>query len=522
MFTSRRGMLFVSFFLFLVLLFGGCTQTTEGPPEDSPESKQLVIRYDITVELDPAFYTLFEDQARIHQIYNVLMRYKPGTTEFEPELAERWEASEDGKTYTFYLRKGVQWHKGYGEFTAQDVEFSFNRVLDPATGSPGRNNLEAIKNIEVVDDYTIKITFDSASPDVLHTITPARAGPGYIVSKAAVEELGDEHRVHPIGTGPYMLREWLRDDRLVLEANPDYFEGPPNIDEIVFLEIPEDSVVEMALQQGDVDVWLKVEDGDVFTRFQKQEGFKTYAPLVTSLRGIEFNTRKKPLDDVRVRRAIAHLIDNEAFVQNICGGLGTPAVSHLSTLFAEIPDTTPGLPQYPYDPEEAKKLFAEAGVTDLGTFVYQSGSIWDDLFAYIQDEARKIDVKLELERVDGTTWVDLRSKGELTCSLFGQGPNPTINILLMGWKHSVAFPPGVNFAYYDAIDDLIKEAQEELDPVKRSQAYQNIQIKMMEDLPAIPIYHHTFGEITNDKVLNWYPRSTGSDYPLRLVDLASE
>lgn len=526
----RKKVVLLSILLVLALVF---SLTACAPPDvpdepdvpdvpdvpDEPEEKQLVIRYDMTVELDPAFYTLVEDHARIHQIYNALIQYGVDSLALEPDLAERWEVSEDGKTYTFFLRKGVKWHRDYGEFTAHDVEFSLNRIMDPAVNSPHTPTYsEAIESVQVVDDYTVEVTFVDDNPNHIHLLSTYHGG--YMVSKAAVEDLGEGFGENPVGTGPYMFKNWVKDDRLVLQAFPDYFEGKPPIDEVVFLEIPEITVAELALQRGEIDVLLKVQDGDLFKRFIDDPGFYTFAKGGQPVRGIQFDTRTPPLSDVRVRRAIAHLLDLELIVETICGGLGTAAVSHLSPMFDEIPDVTPGLPSYPYDPEKAKKLFEEAGVTNLGKAQITAGGIWPDLFAHLQDQLRNIGVTLEIEQLETATWRDMRSQGQLSMTLFGTGtapePNRTLNLFL----HSRSVPPGgLNISFYDEVDDLIDAARAERDPQKLSQIYQEIQVKLMEDLPQLPVYNYTFGQVVNNRVVGWNPGSFQANYRIDLVDV---
>ena len=169
---------------------------------------------------------------------------------------------------------------------------------------------------------------------------------------------------HPIGTGPYFVKEWIRDQSLILEANKDYFEGPPNIGEIEFREIPEVSVAQLALEAGDIDVLADIRDPEVFERAVENPDIRVIETPSTSIWGFSFNVQRAPYSDIRVRQAIAHMIDKEFIVGDLIAGLGVLAVSPLSPTFAHI-ESGVTLAEYSHDPDRAKVLFEEAGVSEL-------------------------------------------------------------------------------------------------------------------------------------------------------------
>ncbi|MGD9360212.1 MAG: ABC transporter substrate-binding protein, partial [Desulfobacterales bacterium] len=159
--------------------------------------------------LDPHFATKIGEYPVVTMIYEALLRHPPGQIDIEkiqPSLAERWEVAEDKLTWTFHLRKGVRWHGGYGEFTAEDVKFSLGRVMDPDIGSPARKRLPAMESITIVDPYTIQIKTQKILPDLPALLVNEM--PGYVMCKKAVQKLGKDIKYQPIGTGPFMFSSY--------------------------------------------------------------------------------------------------------------------------------------------------------------------------------------------------------------------------------------------------------------------------------------------------------------------------
>src|SRR5690625_3524236 len=186
--------------------------------------------------LDPHFATTFGEYPIVKAMFNGLVDLPAGTTDMEniePDLAESWSVSDDGTVWTFHLRQGVQWHHGYGEFTASDVVYSFNRMKSEEVGSPWRSEVTNIKDVRALDPYTVEIELHSADPFMLLRLVGYHSG--FIVSEAAVEALGDDHRYRPIGTGPFMIQEYTPRRNVILTANKDYYKGEPKLDGIEFI-----------------------------------------------------------------------------------------------------------------------------------------------------------------------------------------------------------------------------------------------------------------------------------------------
>ena len=205
-------------------------------------------------QLDPHVSTKSEDKILFPWIFNGLVCFKPGSAdlkEIQPDLAESWTTSEDGLTWTFKLRKGVQFHAGYGELTAEDVVFSLQRAGDKDISTAYKNYVD-FASVTAPDKYTVVITLAKPIPSLLGMVTNYHGG--YILSKKAVEQLREEVKTHPIGTGPFAFSEYQSKRQVTLVANKDYFRGAPKIDKIIYRYLPDESSRELAFKNGELDL----------------------------------------------------------------------------------------------------------------------------------------------------------------------------------------------------------------------------------------------------------------------------
>src|SRR5690554_296142 len=222
-------------------------------------SKRLTIRIgaDISI-LDPARIFQIENQSVAANVYNGLVKYDQATNEIVPDLAESWDISDDAKVYTFKLRKGVQWHKGHGAFTSDDVKFSYDRVLNPDTGSAHRGQVAGIiDSVETPDESTVRFVLSGTNAEFLHKVTAFNHG--WIVSRKAVTEMGDKYNLNPIGTGPFVFEQWISGSEVRLSANPDYFEAAPKTAELLFRLIRDETAAAIALERKEIDIFFAMQ-----------------------------------------------------------------------------------------------------------------------------------------------------------------------------------------------------------------------------------------------------------------------
>lgn len=310
-----------------------------------------------SVKLDPALVTDGESAKVMNNIYDNLVRYKPGSTDVEPALAESWKVSEDGKVWTFYLRKNVKFHDGT-PFNAEAVKFNIERQLPPkATKDMAYADFTygMIEKVEVVDDYTVKITLKYPYAPFLANLAMGLSAP--MISPTAAKKYGENYSQNPVGTGPFMFVKWDKEQQIVLKANKSYWGGAPKVDRVIFKVVKENAVRANELLAGSVDMIDGVDPNDV-PRLQKDSNVTILTAPGMNINYLGLRTDKKPFDDPRIRQAISMAINREAIVKSLYQDKAILANGPLPpNLFGYVKDLKP----YPYDPEKAKALLKEAG-----------------------------------------------------------------------------------------------------------------------------------------------------------------
>jgi len=470
-----------------LLVFGVVSLAAAGCSKAPQVSRDLTVRLpEFGTGYDPAQLGIIMDFPIANNIFNALLKFKPGTTELEPDLAVAMpEVSADHLTYTFKLRQGVKWHKGYGELTSEDVKFTFERIKDPATKAKNASQYAVISSIETPDKYTV--VFHLSRPDPTFLTKLANLRQGFIVCKAAVQAEGADYNRNPIGTGPFVMDHWTDKTEVVLTANKDYFEGAPWLEKITFLPIADDSVAAMSLQKGETDIDIYISSPDTVAKLKSDPNITVSQLPTPGGDMLAFNTRVKPFNDVRVRQAVAYAINIDEFIDKVLGGLGVRGYGPLGEGMLGF---TKDVPQYPYDPAKAKELLAEAGYPNGFSFQITLPGVDAFTIPYtaIQGYLKAVGIDMQLNLVDSGAWVAAMSSGNLAASDLGFGARPDPEILLRQFFHSSAFPPGSNFMYYSGADALIDQGAKEFDQAKRAAIYQQVQQKIMQDLPAIPLW----------------------------------
>jgi peptide/nickel transport system substrate-binding protein len=339
----------------------------------APVAEQLIILTGTDASsFDP--HICFDSSTELFNknIYSNLVRFN-AEMKIEPDLALSWSTSDDGLVWTFKLRPGVTFHDGT-KLTANDVKASFERILDPATGSPRRSVLSVIQQVEVKDDLTVALHTSNPTGAFLQQLAhPAAA----IISKAALETYGKDLGQHPVGSGAFKFKEWKLGEEILLERFENYYGGAPAVRNVHFRIVPEDSVRALLLQSGQADValWLPVTE---VMRLSSNPNVKTLEGVSVMTHYYALNCTKPILNDVRVRQALNYALDMDLIVDNILEGQGEVADAPLSKLTWGY--SYSAAKKYPYDPEKAKALLAEAG--------YPNGielEIWHSVGRYLMD-----------------------------------------------------------------------------------------------------------------------------------------
>ncbi|MCL4425518.1 MAG: ABC transporter substrate-binding protein [Firmicutes bacterium] len=310
-----------------------------------------------SVKLDPALPTDGESAKVMNNIYDNLVRYKPGSTDVEPALAESWKVSDDGKVWTFNLRKNVKFHDGT-PFNAEAVKFNIERQLPPKVTKEmayADFTYGMIEKVEAVDANTVKITLKSPYAPFLANLAMGLAAP--MISPTAAKKYGENFSQNPVGTGPFIFVKWDKEQQIVLKANKAYWGGAPKVDRVIFKVVKENAVRANELLTGSADIIDGVDPNDV-PRLQQDSNVRLLTAPGMNINYLGIRTDKKPFDDPRIRQAISMAINREAIVKSLYQDKAILANGPLPpNLFGYYKDLKP----YSYDPEKAKALLKEAG-----------------------------------------------------------------------------------------------------------------------------------------------------------------
>ncbi|SDS35773.1 peptide/nickel transport system substrate-binding protein [Paenibacillaceae bacterium GAS479] len=512
-----------------VLVFTGCsgnnspaanngTPASSEAPSTSPapsaggagsQDTLIVARGGDAAALDPSIVTDGESIKVTEQIFEGLLTYKADSTEVQPALAESYEVSEDGLTYTFKLRQGVKFHDGT-DFNADAVVFNFNRWFDPKSPYKfegdsfdyydsmfGPDGSRVIKEVKAVDPATVQIVLNKRQAPFLQNIAMPSFG---IASPKAIEEKKDKFKSEPVGTGPFIFKEWKRNESVTIEKNPNYWqEGLPKLNRVIITVIPENTARFTALQNGEIDLMEGVNPDDLAALEGNAELQKIVRPSF-NIGYVGFNVKKKPFDDPKVRIALSHAVNKEGIIGAFYGGLAEPAVN-------PMPPSTLGynkdVQDYPYDLEKAKQLLADAG--------YPNG-LPEEMVFYampvarpympdgkkvaeaIQADFAKIGVKTKIESPEWATYLgDLKTGEKDDLFMIGwTGDNGDPDNFLFTLLHKDAIGSN-NYAQYsnEEVNKLLSQGQSETDPAKREELYKQAQVLIKADAPWIPLVHST-------------------------------
>ena len=354
-------------------------------------------------KLDPHIASTTPDKGLLQYMFNGLVRMKPGQISpdtIEPDLAESWSSNPAGTEWTFHIRHGVQCHWNYGEFTAEDAAYSIKRAANKATSSYS-NDFSGVVSADAVDPYTLKITLKNPVAGSLGYV--ANINGGNMVCKKAAEEMGDGFSKKPIGTGPFMFAEYQPQQYVRLVANKQYFRGAPMLDEIMYRYIPSDASCDLAFQSGELDMIYGKQDQSWVDRTKQSPGVKVLAMEPGELSTLFLNITEKPLDDIRVREAIAYGVDRKGIVAFKGAGTSREAVSVVPSGYL---GTDEHAPLFPYDPAKAKELLRQAGYPDGLTIktIHTTLTGMETFIEAIQAQLKKIGVNLDIQLVEHATY----------------------------------------------------------------------------------------------------------------------
>jgi len=475
----------------------GDAEEAEAPAERGTEDTELRIRTVMDIRsLDPNVMPATTDDAIAMTIMEGLVAYEPGGSgELINVLAEEIEISDDGTEVDFKLREGVQFQGGYGELTAEDVKFSFERsagLIESEVPASYADDWAALEEVEVTGDYTGIIHLNAPFAPLMTNTLPGNAG--LIVPQEAVEERGEDFGTDPVGTGPYQWVDWNPGQEITVERYEDYHGGmwdyldEPQWERIVWVPIEDGTAADIALETGDVDMG-QISTGAV-ERFEASEHF-VVDPLATFDYGfIGMNVEDEVLSDVNVRRAVRAALDIDSMI--VAGFDGQ--VERANALIA--PDMPVGhwadAPVYQPDPEEAMSYLEEAGASDLTLNMIIDGQVGSEAIAEIaQANLAEIGIDLEIELLDSGQYRESAQAGnhQLFYISFSNTADPSWATVWFSCEQVGDW--NYNHWCNEEYQQLHEDALAETDPDTRHEMYVRMQELMDEDAVASWVMYRT-------------------------------
>jgi len=489
-----------------------------------------------SVGLDPAYETDGNSFMVCDNIYEALVAYADESTNLEPGLAEKWDISPDGKIYTFSLRKGVKFHDGTA-FNANAVVFSIGRMMKernvkfygegweiPPQERPPEYWVsmemdDIIDSIEAIDDDTVVFRLKKVNAPFLANMGMDFAD---IISPTAFLKNPKEFLRNPVGTGPFKFVRWVKDDRIVLERNPDYWDksAGPYLDRLIFRAIPENSVRFLELKTGNIHICQFPNPADIVLA-ENDPNLKIISQPGMNIGYLSYNHTKEPWkSNLALRKAIAHAINRKAIVDNIYQGLGEVAKN-------PIPPTMWGynhkVPGYTFDPAKAKELLKEAGFPNgegLGEIALWSMpvprpynpeglKVGEAMAADLAD----VGITAKVVTYEWGTYLKRQREQPEDMDLFQLGwtgdngdPDNFLAVLFDGLASEAIRTQWHNERYHE----LMIQGRETIDQEKRAAIYQEAQQLLYEECPVIPIAHSTVKWPALNNVMNFKLHPTAS------------
>ena len=520
-------------------------EKAQAPEEAAPAEKVLVFgRGGDSVGLDPAYETDGNSFMVCDNIFEALVFYADESTALEPGLAESWDISEDGKTYTFHLREGIKFHDGT-DFNANAVVFSIGRMMKdrkvtfvgegyeiPAQERPPEYWVsmemdDIVDSIEAVDDHTVVFNLKKVNAPFLANMGMDFAD---IISPTAFIKNPAEFLRNPVGTGPFKFEQWVKDDRIILSKNEAYWDtsAGPYLDRVVFRSIPENSVRFLELKTGNIHICQFPNPQDIALAKEDPNLILPTQPGM-NVGYLSFNHTKEPWkSNVKLRKAIGHAINRQAIVDNLYQGMGQVAKNPIPPTMWGYNESIPG---YEYNPELAKQLLAEAGYPNgegLGEI-----NLWSmpvprpynpdgvKIGEAMAADLAKVGITAKVVTYEWGTYLKRQREQPEDMDLFQLGwtgdngdPDNFLAVLFDGMASEAIRTQWANEAYHN----LMIQGRETIDQAQRAEIYKEAQQIFFDECPAIAVAHSTVIWPAQKSVKNFKLHPTSS-VRLKNVDI---
>lgn len=520
--------LIISFLILILFAACGKEQTEEKPEQLSakpPVYGDIMVRGDIgdASNLIPLLASDKPSHDVAGLVYNGLVKYDKNMN-IVGDLAESWKISAAGLIITFHLRKGVKWHDGR-PFTAADVLYTYQVTIDPKTPTAYSGDFLKVKKAEILDDYTFRVTYDQPFAPALiswgSAILPRHLLAGRDITKSPLKR-------HPIGTGPYMFKEWVAGQKIVLISNPDYFEGRPYIDGNITRIIPDTATMFLELRAQGISYmdltplqYTRQTENNLFKKY-----FNKYRYLGFKYTYLGYNLKNPLFTDKRVRQAISYAINKEEIISGVLLGLGKPATGPYK------PGTwayNGNVKTYQYNPQRGRELLREAGWIDVNgdgilekggqPFVFeiitnQGNETRQKCAEIIQRQLKEVGINVKIRILEWAAFVnDFINKRRFDAVILGW----TITLdpdAYDVWHSSKTAPEELNFMSYNnrEVDELLEKGRGTFNQKERKKYYDRFQEILAEDQPYTFLYVPEELIIISNRFHGIEPAPIGLDY----------
>ena len=505
---TRSNELIRACLVLMIMLLGACKK------QSSSFEEHQVFRYNEHSNigsLDPAFAKKQADIWAVNQLYNGLVQLDD-SLQVQADIAKKWQISDDGKTYTFFLRDDVYFHKHplFGpdstrRATAYDFKYSFDRLVDPKVASPGGWVLKNVAEVVAANDSILNINLKEAFPPFLGLLTMKYCS---VVAKEIVTHYGNDFRSNPIGTGPFRFKLWVENTKLVFRKNQQYYERDQNNRPLPYLEavaisfLPDKQSEFLQFAQGKIDFISGLDNSykdEILTTTGKlQERYKDQVKLITSpylnteYLGFFLGGESQEIQSKLIRQAVNYGFDRDKMVTYLRNGMGIPATAGF------IPKGLPGfqpIPGYDYQPAKARSLveqyIAETG-DDRPEIVIGTNSQYLDICEYIQRELEKIGISVKVDVMPPSTLRQMKSSGELDvfrASWVADYPDAE-NYLSLFYSPNFT-PNGPNYTHFrNVLLDSLYQSSLLVNQIEdRKLIYTRMDSLIMAEAPVVPLYY---------------------------------
>lgn len=478
----------------IVFIFSGCSEKEATTKKEEKKEKVVTISQGSKPKsLDPGMYNEIPSLSIVDQIFNTLFVIDENGN-IQPELVETYEYVSPTELI-ITLKKGVKFHNG-DELKANDVVFSLNRMIEkPAT----KVMLDVISSVDKKDDYTVQINLKESSAPLLYTLSYPLTS--ILNEKDTLAKEGNIS-ISPVGTGPFVFKEWGDGEKIELIANENYFDGRPVIDSLIFRSIVENSSRLAALETGEIDI-ASIAPIDVELVENSKDLYAVSYPT-TSTEYLTLNTQKAPFNNVDFRKAVNAAIDKQSIVDAVYLGKASVAKSIVNpTVFG----SNQNVKMDGYDPEKAKEYLAKSGIENPKFKIMSNDNpIRLQAAQIIQANLKEVGIDVEIETVEWGTYLQLTAQGQFDVFIGGWVSGTSdADIVLFPLLHSSFHGGAGNRALYvnSEYDKLVETGRTSINPQDRLNAYNKAQKILAEDMPLIPLYYKNDNMGLSKKIKNF-------------------